>query len=177
MRLALALAGLTLVAGCTTFDEADKKTEAPPPAYSPVEFAMPADTSVDRGDTVVVGDNQNWYGTLALTSDTSMDQVHEFYSSELPREGWEPLASLVSNRVVLQFINHHQGRACIVTIDPRTAVGGSHIEVIVSPLTVVHSYESRAVEPRSYMEPRTSQGPSSLTTHSVESTSLPPPNR
>lgn len=133
MALGVSMLGILLLPACSVFETSDKETAPPPPPYMPVEFAMPAGSSIDRGDTIVVGDNLNWYGTLAITSDTGMDEAHQFYSSELPREGWEPLASLVSNRVVLQFINHRQNRASIVTIDQRT-VGGTHIEVIVAPL-------------------------------------------
>ncbi len=128
---------LSALAGCSTFN-GDKDNAPPPPPYMPVEFAMPAGSSIDRGDTLVVGDNATWYGTLALTSDTDMDGAHQFYAAELPREGWEPLAALVSNKVVLQFVNHHQNRAAIVTIEGRT-VGGSHIEIIAAPLISAHA--------------------------------------
>lgn len=129
----LSMLGLIALPGCSVFDGSDANTAPPPPPYMPVEFAMPAGSSIDRGDTIVVGDNLNWYGTLAITSDSGMDEAHQFYASELPREGWEPISALVSNRVVLQFINHHQNRASIVTIESRT-IGGSHIEIIVAPL-------------------------------------------
>lgn len=136
LTLALSVAGTLVLAACSTF-EGDNGGAPPPPPYMPVEFAMPAGSSIDRSDTIVVGDNLNWYGTLALTSDTDMDDAHQFYSTELPREGWEPIAALVANRVVLQFVNHHQNRAAIVTIESRT-VGGSHIEIIVAPLLAAH---------------------------------------
>lgn len=145
----LGLAMLVTLAGCSTF-ESDKDAAPPPPPYMPVEFAMPAGSSIDRGDTLVVGDSTTWYGTLALTSDTDMDAAHQFYSTELPREGWEPLAALVSNRVVLQFVNRHQNRAAIVTIEPRT-VGGSHIEIIAAPLVTQRSAD---MEPSMLPRPR-----------------------
>lgn len=140
LKLGLFLMGLLLVVGpgCSMMGGDKDSSAPPPPTYMPVEFAMPAGTSINRGDTIVVGDNINWYGTLSLSSDTDMDDVHQFYSNELPREGWEPIAALTANRIVLQFINRHQGRACIVTISSRTAVGGSHIEVVVSPLITSH---------------------------------------
>ncbi|HWU27052.1 MAG TPA: hypothetical protein VN154_11685 [Rhizomicrobium sp.] len=128
---------------------AGDRGDAPPPApYMPVEFAMPAGTQIDRGDTTVVGDNLNWYGTLALTSATDMDGAHQFYAREMPREGWEPLSVLVADRVVLQFVNRRRARAAIVTIGSRTAVGGSHIEVVVSPLVSERSEVSETETPR-----------------------------
>ena len=151
-RLGLSMLGILVLPACSTFSGSDKDAAQPPPPYMPVEFAMPAGSSIDRGNTIVVGDNLNWYGTLAITSDTGMDEAHQFYSSELPREGWEPLASLVSNRVVLQFVNRHQNRASIVTIDQRT-VGGTHIEVIVAPLIGGHS-ETADIGVRSLPPPR-----------------------
>ena len=135
--LGLSMLGLVGLSGCSVFDSNDSNAAPPPPPYMPVEFAMPAGSSIDRGDTIVVGDNLNWYGTLAITSDSGMDEAHQFYASELPREGWEPISALVANRVVLQFVNHHQNRASIVTIQSRT-IGGSHIEIIVAPL-LAHS--------------------------------------
>ncbi len=145
--LFLSLTGALFLAGCSIFG-GDSDNAPPPPPYTPVEFAMPAGTSINRGDTTVVGDSINWYGTLSLSSDSNMDDAHQFYSNELPREGWEPVATLVANRVVLQFINRRQGRAAIVTIEPRT-IGGSHIEVIVAPLTANHSGNTEASPPRS----------------------------
>lgn len=137
--IVIAMLGLVVLSGCSIFNSDKDAGAPPPPAYMPVEFAMPAGTEIDRSDTIVVGDNLNWYGTLALTSDTEMDEAHQFYSSELPREGWEPIAALISDRIVLQYVNRRQGRACIVTIRSRTAVGGSHIEVVVAPLIADHN--------------------------------------
>jgi hypothetical protein len=149
-RLGLGLSLALVLGGCSWFSGDDKSADAPPPpVYMPVEFAMPAGTSIDRGSTAVVGDSVNWYGTLALTSDAEMDDAHQFYSHELPREGWEPISALVSDRVILQFINRHEGRASIVTIEPRTAVGGTHIEIVVSPLIAKRDTADQGENPRS----------------------------
>ena len=97
----------------------------------PVEFAMPAGTSIDRGATIVVGDKLNWYGTLALTSDTDTDGAHQCTRTNCRAKAGSR-SRPVSNRVVLQFINRRQSRAGIVTIEPRT-VGGTHIEISWHP--------------------------------------------
>jgi hypothetical protein len=147
LGLGVSMLGLLALSGCSIFDS-DSSNVPPPPPYMPVEFAMPAGSTIDRGDTNVVGDNMNWYGTLALTSDTDMDDAHQFYAHEMPREGWEPLSVLVADRVVLQFVSRRRGRAAIVTIGSRTALGGSHIEVMMSPLVGEHSEVSETEQPR-----------------------------
>lgn len=145
------------VAGCTTFSQAGGPTSATQsgsspadqvrPAsrpYMPVQFAMPADSTIDRDNTLVVGNAQQWFGTLALTTKQSLDAVNGFYSRELPAEGWEPLASLISNRVVLQFISRERGSSCIVTIENSSLWSNTHVEIVVAPLVTKTSYRSEA---------------------------------
>ena len=135
------------VSGCTTFGQAGGSTSASQSGssptdqvrptsrpYMPVQFAMPADSTIDRDNTLVVGNAQQWFGTLSLTTKQSMDAVNGFYSHELPAEGWEPLASLISNRVVLQFISRERGSACIVTIENSSLWSNTHVEIVVAPL-------------------------------------------
>jgi len=145
------------VAGCTTFGLAGGSTSASQSGrsptdqvrptsrpYMPVQFAMPADSTIDRDNTLVVGNAQQWFGTLSLTTKQSMDAVNGFYSRELPAEGWEPLASLISNRVVLQFISREHGSSCIVTIENSSLWSNTHVEIVVAPLVTKTSYRSQA---------------------------------
>jgi len=154
-RLAVCAAAALALAGCTTFDEvggthptqsasrsAAQAKPAPRP-YEPVQFAMPAGATIDRDNTLVVGNSQQWFGTLALTSDLTMDAVNGFYSRTLPAEGWEPLSSLISNRVVLQFISRERASACIVTIENSSMWSRTHVEIVVAPLVSKASFAHR----------------------------------
>jgi hypothetical protein len=178
--VAAAFLGAVAVSGCSSSDTAGASGTAAP--YMPVAFAMPADTDIDSSGTVVVGDNINWYGTLALTSGSNVDASHQFYADELPREGFEPLATLVANRVVLQYVNRRQNRSCIVTIEPRSALPGSHIEVVCAPLTQPREAE-RSVSYLPAAAPPTRVAPNHafvdrgiVNGPSVTSSPLPPPD-
>lgn len=127
---------------CTTADQAGAHNVPPgtasgdrsPPPYQPVQFAMPPDAEIDRDNTLVVGDSVQWYGTFSLTTGQSLDDTSAYYARALPAEGWEALSSLISNRVVLQFVNRQRGRACIVTIEPGNMWSRTHVEIVVAPL-------------------------------------------
>jgi hypothetical protein len=109
-------------------------TKADVAIYEAVEFPMPPETEINRDDTNVVGNRAQWFGTLALSSRSSVDDVQEYYGSTLPGKGWEPISSLIGNRVILQFVNKRIGRACIVIIEPRSILKGAEIQIIVAPL-------------------------------------------
>ena len=151
MRCFTAIALLStafLVTSCES-DSASQDVASPPRAlvqnasttqsaaasiYEPVEFPMPPDTEINRDDTNVVGNRAEWFGTLALSSHSSMDDVQQFYGTTLPAKGWQPISSLIGNRDILQFVNKRVGRACIVMIEDRSILKGSEIQVIVAPL-------------------------------------------
>jgi hypothetical protein len=106
-----------------------------PPPYQPVQFPMPPESSMDSNDTNVVGSNETWYGTISISSSRGMDEVHQYYDVALPSQGWAPLSALMtSDKVVLQYVNKHLGRACIVTLTSKSLWRGTDIDVVVSPL-------------------------------------------
>jgi hypothetical protein len=149
MRFLLAAAAVLSLAACTTEQQASQttrpgtrqSTEAKP--YQAVRFAMPPGSTIDRDSTVAVGDSVQWFGTLAVTSSLDVDGTSEFYSRELAAEGWEPLSSLIADRVVMQFINRQKQRACIVTIESGNMWSGTHVEIVVAPLVSRTNVASR----------------------------------
>lgn len=138
-RLAIAILAATGIFAAPAL--ADDPTVAPPPAntapapYQPVQFPMPPDSSINSGDTNVVGSSSQWYGMLSITSSRGIDEVHQYYDVALPSDGWMPLAALMtSDKVVLQYVNRRLSRAAIVTLEPKSLWRGTDIEVVVSPL-------------------------------------------
>ena len=143
-----------MAAACTTEQQARQSSmdsssdlatpaEPGPAAYQPVAFPMPADSKIDHDGTLVVGGNKQWFGTLALSTNLSVDDASAYYSKTLPSQGWETLSSLVSNRVVLQFVNRARERACIVTIEPGGMFSRTHVEIVVAPLVASSRYADR----------------------------------
>lgn len=135
---ALGLAGAAHAAPSYADSSADSTSAPPsssPPSYRPVQFPMPPESSMDSSDTNVVGSSDTWFGTISLTSSRGMDEVHQYYDVALPSEGWTPLSALMtSDKVVLQYVNKHLGRAAIVTLTSKSLWRGTDIDVVVSPL-------------------------------------------
>jgi len=122
-----------------TADSSSDTTSQPsatkPPPYQPVQFPMPPESSMDTSNTNVVGSSDTWFGTISISSSSGMDSVHQYYDVALPSQGWEPLSALMtSDKVVLQYVNKHLGRAAIVTLTPKSLWRGTDIDVVVSPL-------------------------------------------
>jgi hypothetical protein len=148
MRILFAAIAVLSLAACTTSEQAGQtrpatRQSAEPLPYQPVRFAMPPGSTVDRNNTVAVGDSVQWFGTLALSSSLDMDGTSEFYSRELAAQGWDLLSSLIADRVVLQFVNRQKQRACIVTIESGGMWSGTHVEIVVAPLVSKANLASR----------------------------------
>jgi len=133
--LALSGAAGASDAADTAPDTSTTPDTAEPLPYQPVQFPMPPESSMDSSDTDVVGSNQTWYGTIRMSSSKGMDEVHQYYDVALPSQGWAPLSALMtSDKAVLQYVNRHLGRACIVTLTAKSLWRGTDIDVVVSPL-------------------------------------------
>ena len=136
----LCLAALLATAACSSDEPSESARAAPAEdmgqatGYRPVDFAMPPGSKIDRDKTLVVGSNTQWFGTLMLMTDYSIDQASAYYSRKLPAEGWEALSSLIADRVVLQFINRQLGRACVITINAGSMWSSTQVEIVVAPL-------------------------------------------
>ena len=100
----------------------------------PVEFPAPPDTSANLSDTNIIGGGSRWFGRLSLTSRATTQEAYRFYGSSMAQSGWEQISSSISENMVQIFINRSEGRSCVITIAPRTALKGSHINISVAPL-------------------------------------------
>jgi len=106
-------------------------------AFAPVEFPSPGKSTINRDKTIVVGGATLWFGTLSLDSDATLNEAQQFYTGVMAAQGWQPLSTLIADRVVLQFIDRTHGRSVMISIDKKGPLnGGSHIEVVISPLIV-----------------------------------------
>jgi hypothetical protein len=137
-QAAVTLALVVPLAACSTFGgEEEAPMEFAEAPYYAVRFPMPAETSIDRNATIVVGNATEWFGTLVLKSDQEIDEVQRFYTDSLAASGWSPLSTLISRRVVLQYVDRARGRSCVISLDPGNGFwgGGTEIEIVLAPLT------------------------------------------
>ena len=119
--------------------KSDTESQAPastqPPPYQPVQFPMPPESSMDSGNTNVVGSSDTWFGTISISSSRGMDEVHQYYDVAMQSAGWVPFSALMtSDKVVLQYVNQRLKRSAILTLTPKSLWRGTDIDVVVSPL-------------------------------------------
>ena len=78
-------------------------------------------------DTIVVGHNLNWYGTWPPRSTPKWMRQHQSHPSELRREGWEPIAALISDRSISNTRQLSPGARRNCSPSAPGLCGGSHI--------------------------------------------------
>lgn len=94
------------------------------------DIPIPADASMDLGQTLVLGDAEGWIGRLSLDVSHGMTDMYAFYEQEMPRFGWEQITTV---RARISTMTYRRGdRIATVTLQP-TLTNGTAVDFTVAP--------------------------------------------
>jgi len=105
-----------------------------PPTASYAQFTdipVPAGAKMDLDRTLVFGENNLWIGRLVFSTELGTSDAYDFFTTELPRFGWQPITVLRSRKNILIYIRDNRAATLEIT---GQKLGGSIVFFSVSPL-------------------------------------------
>jgi hypothetical protein len=161
-RLVLAGVLASLCAGCwTTNGQAQNMTgqpsgsdslgsdpgpDVPPDILRIPQFPVPPNSTVVLGDTVIIGDDEDWSGQVFLTAPYTVLQITQFYRAEMPKVGWAETAIVRSRRTSISYTRGN--RVATLRLAPqRDDSKGTEIDLVISPIQVPAGRSQRAPAP------------------------------
>ncbi|MEE2694324.1 MAG: hypothetical protein VX884_02445 [Pseudomonadota bacterium] len=94
------------------------------------DIPIPAGTSFDVGNSLILGSGEGWTGRLIVTLSKNPADAFAVYTVEMPEFGWKPIASVQSETSVLTFTRGD--RAATIEIEAR-AITGSLVRITMTP--------------------------------------------
>lgn len=95
--------------------------------------ALPTGYKIDTDRTMVFGTDERWTGRLFYSTKTNADEVFAFLHREMPNFGWAEMSSMRSDNSVMVFASENTGRMATITIRRGSVVGGTQVDMVVSP--------------------------------------------
>ena len=105
-----------------------------PPTASYAQFTdipVPAGAKMDLDRTLVFGEKNLWTGRLVFSSELRASDTYDFFTTELPRFGWQPITVLRSRTNILIYTQDNRAATLEIT---GQKLGGSKVFFSVSPL-------------------------------------------
>ena len=94
------------------------------------DIPIPAGTSFDVENSLILGSGEGWTGRLIVTLSKNPADAFAVYTVEMPEFGWKPIASVQSETSVLTFTRGN--RAATIEIEAR-AITGSLVRITMTP--------------------------------------------
>lgn len=137
-RLALVASLLILLSACqggpgllTQNSSAEKTSKSATTAFQLfTDIPIPAGTSFDVENSLILGSGEGWTGRLIVTLSKNPADAFAVYTVEMPEFGWKPIASVQSETSVLTFTRGD--RAATIEIEAR-AITGSLVRITMTP--------------------------------------------
>ena len=95
------------------------------------DIPLPGGNSIDMDRTLVLGGETGWTGRLALTSQSRVSEMYDFFRREMPKFGWSEVTSARSGTSFLTY--QRDSRIATVQISPSRLLLGSAIDITVAP--------------------------------------------
>jgi len=94
------------------------------------DIPLPSGNSIDMDRTLVLGSETGWTGRLALTTQSRVSEMYDFFRREMPKFGW---AEMTSARSATSFLTYQRdNRIATVQIAPSRLLLGSAVDITVA---------------------------------------------
>ncbi|MEI8396818.1 MAG: hypothetical protein WCF85_18950 [Rhodospirillaceae bacterium] len=105
----------------------------PPDVLKIPQFPVPPNSTVVLGDTVIVGDDEEWTGQVFLGAPYSVIQITQFYRAEMPKAGWVETAIVRSRRTSISYSRGNRF-ATLRLVPQKDEAKYTDIDLVVSPV-------------------------------------------
>lgn len=134
LLLRAAVIGLSalLLAGCGSSTSLPH-TQAGDPQQQPdftllTDIPIPAGATMDNEKSLILGDKDRWTGRVVMKLWKSAPEANQFYQTQMPAFGWEPIMAATSGSSVSAYVRGD--RAATVQIES-SSMWGATVSVIV----------------------------------------------
>ena len=120
----------------------DGSDVVPPDILKIPQFPVPPKSTVLIGDTVLVGDDEDWSGQVFLSAPYTVIQITQYYRTEMPKVGWIETAIVRSRRTSISYTRGN--RFATLRLAPqRDDAKSTDIDLVISPLHTPASSNQR----------------------------------
>lgn len=132
-----------LLAGCGSSTSLPH-TQAGDPQQQPdfnllTDIPIPPGATMDNERSLILGDKDRWTGRVVMKLWKAAPDANQFYQSQMPAFGWEPIMAATSGVSVMAYVRGD--RASTVQIES-SSMWGSTVSVIVGQRLATHPASS-----------------------------------
>ena len=136
----------------------DPAALVPPDVLKIPQFPVPPKAEVVLGDTVIVGDDEDWSGQVFLSAPYTVVQITQFYRLEMPKVGWVETSIVRSRRTSISYTRGN--RVATLRLAPmHDDAKGTDIDLVVSPIQTPATMGQRPPPGAGAQPPGSSQRP------------------
>jgi hypothetical protein len=95
------------------------------------DIPIPNNATMDNERSLVLADRDHWVGRVVMRFWQSTTDLANFYQSQMPGFGWEPVMSVVSATSILTFT--HGDHAATIQIEESTLGLKTQVSITVAP--------------------------------------------
>ncbi|CCG41035.1 conserved exported hypothetical protein [Magnetospirillum molischianum DSM 120] len=94
------------------------------------DIPLPSGAGIDQDRSLILSDRDRWTGRVVMVLTNSANDMTNFYQTQMPNFGWQPVMSITSEASILTYLRGD--RAATVQIERRTVLG-SVVTITVAP--------------------------------------------
>jgi hypothetical protein len=133
VKYLLALMAAVLLSACASTGNSDNSVDngQRPSMDKFGNMAMPAGTKLRTGDSLIFGAADGWLGRAVFEIPTDANQTYNFFADQMPRQGWNMVASVRGKKSLLVFTR--TDRSATLEIEDAGLFGSAVVYMTVGP--------------------------------------------